>query len=533
MKFDGFIGGSYLLDSVNVDCQRTVNMYPEVIESGKGKEGQVAYLKRTAGTEKIFNCGTGPIRLVYVPEYQSPLLNLEVLVVSGNQLFAWEYINNGWVVHTTEAVYGYPFATLQTTTGQVSAQSIVVSQSATAIFGQVVIVDGNSCYSYNRAVDTALGTNNRYFHTFVADGYINIADATQALNIDNYIIFIKKFSNQYFVSNISSLTVDPLSFGSAEGDPDYIIAEASLNRDLWLFGERTTEINSNTGNSDFPFERVQGGFIEVGILSQFSLSKIDAKLFWLGRSKEGQGIVYMANSPNFQRISTHAIEQAISRYANPELATSYAYEKNGHNFYVLNFAEATWCYDLSTGLWHERAYSKNGILTRHRGDNHTFVAPLNIHLIGDYEKGLVYSLTDSRVTDYNAYIDSNGLDQFNEIARIRTFPHASNSLKYIFFNSLQIDMQMGLGVDGIQSASNATPEPLAVNPQAMLRWSSDGGHTWSSELYVSLGLTGQYRARAMFDRLGMSRDRVFEFKITDPCAVTLIDAQIEFEVGRN
>jgi hypothetical protein len=533
MKFQGFVGGSYQLDSVNIDDQRCVNMYPEIIESGTGKGAQVAYLKRTAGTEKIFTCGEGPIRLVYVPEYKSPLLNLEVMVVSGNKLFVWEYINNDWVLHTTEAIYGYPFAELKTTTGQVSAASIIISQSDNNIYGQVVVTDGANCYVYTRSVDTSVGTNNRYFITFVSEGYADVTSATQALNIDNYVIFIKKFSNQYFVSDINSFAVNPLSFGSAEGNPDYIIAEASLNRDLWLFGEKTIEISSNTGNANFPFERVQGGFIEVGILSQFSLSKIDGRLLWLGRSEDGQGIVYMANSPNFQRISTHAVEQAISRYANPELATSYAYQKNGHNFYVLNFAEATWVYDLSTGLWHERAYNKNGLLTRHRGDNYAFVAPLGLHLIGDYEKGFVYSLTDSRVTDYNAYIDSNGLDQFNEITRLRRFPHVSGSLKNIFFNSLQIDMQMGLGVDGIQSASNATPEPLAVNPQAMLRWSSDGGHTWSSELYVSLGLTGQYKARAMFDRLGMSRDRVFEFKITDPCAVTLIDAEIDFQIGRS
>lgn len=533
MKFQGFIGPSYKLDSVNVDCQRTVNLYPEIIESGTGKEGQVAYLKRTDGTEKIFQCGNGPIRMVYRVEYQSPLINQEVLVVSGNELFVFEYVNNDWVQHTTVLSTGEPFTDLDTTTGRCYASSIIATQSDTWIYGQVVVVDGANCYVYARSKEVSPSViDNRYFRSFPSVGYADILGALKAINIDNYIIFIKRYSTQFFVSDISSFTVDPLSFGSAEGDPDYIISEISLNRDLWLFGERTIEIFANTGNAEFPFERVQGGFLEVGCLAPDSVDKIDGKIMWLGRSTSGQGVVYLANSPNYQRISTHAIEQAIASYDNPEMATAYTYQKDGHFFYVLNFREATWCYDLSTGLWHERAYNIDGQLTRHRGDNYTFVPNINLQLIGDYEKGLVYAFRSNRVTDYNAYIDSNGLDAFNEITRLRTFPHASNSLKNIFYNSLQIDMQMGLGVDGVDSDPNHEPEPLSANPKGILRWSSDGGHTWSNELYVSLGLIGQYRARAMFDRLGMAKDRVFEFKVTDPCDVTLIDAQIEYQVGR-
>lgn len=535
MKFEGFIGPSYKLDSVNVDCQRTVNMYPEQIQSGTGKEAQIAYLKRTGGTEKIMSCGNGPIRLVYFTEFDDDLQRPEVLVVSGNEFFILAYINNEWVSFNTNLVTGVEFPKLQTYTGPVSAASIIKTKTPTSRIYDVVLVDGDESYVYEIIYTISAGgyTKGYYFGTLATFGYVGIDNATQVQNIDNYIVYIQEDSGQYFVSNIADLSVDPLSFGTAEGDPDDIVAQNKLNRDLWLFGERTTEIYANTGNSDFPFERVQGGFIEMGCLAPSSVGKIDGYLFWLGRSKEGQGAIYMANSPSFQKISTFAIDQAISRYANPEMATAYTYEKNGHYFYVLNFAEATWVYDKSTGLWHERAYTNNGQLTRHRGDNHTFFPPLNLHLIGDYEKGLVYSINENRVTDYNAYIDSNGLDEFNEITRLRTFPHASAGGKFIFFNSLLIDMQMGLGVDGVQSASSYTPEPRSANPQAMLRWSNDGGHTWSNEQLVSLGLTGKYRARAKFDRLGMARDRVFEFKITDPCDVTLIDAQIEIQVGRN
>ena len=48
-------------------------------------------------------------------------------------------------------------------------------------------------------------------------------------------------------------------------------------------------------------------------------------------------------------------------------------------------------------------------------------------------------------------------------------------------------------------------------PQYMLRWSDDGGHTWSNEHWRSGGGYGEYGTRVRWLRLGMTtklRDRV-------------------------
>jgi len=37
VKYEGFIGGSYELDSKVADCQRTINLVPEINQSGSGK----------------------------------------------------------------------------------------------------------------------------------------------------------------------------------------------------------------------------------------------------------------------------------------------------------------------------------------------------------------------------------------------------------------------------------------------------------------------------------------------------------------
>ena len=63
----------------------------------------------------------------------------------------------------------------------------------------------------------------------------------------------------------------------------------------------------------------------------------------------------------------------------------------------------------------------------------------------------------------------------------------------------------------------------------MLRWSDDGGHTWSNEHWASMGKIGVYGARAIWRRLGMTtklRDRVYEVSGTDPVKIAILGAEL-------
>jgi hypothetical protein len=65
----------------------------------------------------------------------------------------------------------------------------------------------------------------------------------------------------------------------------------------------------------------------------------------------------------------------------------------------------------------------------------------------------------------------------------------------------------------------------------MMRFSDDGGHTWSNEKRTSIGKLGQRLVRAIWRRLGKSRDRVYEISITDPVKVLIMGAELDVEVG--
>lgn len=509
MKLQGFIGPAYKLKSSNVDAQRCVNLYPEIIESGSGKGAQVAYLKKTPGLEEIFSLGDGPIRLIHVENFErdNPTEKNIVYVFSGSQVYACSYQSGAW--QTKRLIRTGTLAVdigLDTVNGPISAHSIKVSPTSYKTF----FVDGYNNYIIESVNNDGGGTT---YADVAAFAYPPVIGATQVTWIDGYLILITKASNQFNVSSWLGTSFDPLDYATAEGNPDNIVAQIALNRDLWLFNTVSTEIFTNTGNPDFPFERVQSGYFEQGCAAAFSVAKTGGTVLWLSRDESGQGMVVASSGPSPVRISTHAIEYAISTYTDISTARAYTYQNEGHSFYVLNFDEATWVYDLTTKMWHERAYLNNGVLERHRGQTHGFLPNLGIHLVGDHETNQVYQLKENLNTDDGV-----------AIKRLRSAPHISNELKRIFYGSLQIDLETGVGLDGSVQGSD---------PMIMMRFSDDGGHTWSNEKQAAIGTLGNYKTRAIWRRLGQSRDRVFEISVTDPIDVTFIDAEIEIEPGGN
>lgn len=491
MRFPGFIGPAYTLSSVNVECQRCVNLYPEQIETGTGKEGEAFHFVNTPGLRKLLEVGIGPIRLIHVDPSD------RIFVASADKLYKINYSGTVWSA--------LELGTLSTSSGTVKAAStLLVNGDSITVF-----VDGEDSYAYRylSAVET--------FGTFASFAYEQVDGATHVEFIDGYFIYNKPDSSQFFVSEWGAFGVDPLSFASAEGDPDNVVALIANHRDLWLINERSTEVWVNTGNADFPFNRASGGFIEVGCVAPFSVAKISGINFWLGRDKEGQGVVVSAQGTSPQRISTHAIEHAIKGYAIDSIksADAYTYHDGGHSFYVLNFAEATWVYDLTTKMWHERAYNNEGTLERHRTSYHAFVPQYGFHLAGDYANNKIYIIEDSSYSDDES-----------PIIRMRSSPHLSGQMKGVFCHSFQLDMEVGIGLDGGVQGED---------PMIMMDFSDDGGHSWSNEKWISAGKIGTFKTRAIWRRLGRFRDRVFRIKISEPVRVRILGAELELEVGKS
>ncbi|MBR8161974.1 hypothetical protein ACT2E5_13575 [Burkholderia vietnamiensis] len=330
--------------------------------------------------------------------------------------------------------------------------------------------------------------------------------------VDGYFVFNRPGTPQFYISKYLDVTFDSLDVASKSTYSDNLVTHAVMHREIWLFGALTTEVWFNTGASDFTFGRMPGVFIEHGCAAKHSVAKIDLALFWLGRDLQGQGVVFAGRNYQAERISTHALEQEFSTYSRIDDAIGFSYLQGGHAFYVLTFptANRTWCFDVATGQWHQRAYLEaDGSLSRHRMNCHSFNAGRN--LVGDWQTGAIYAL------DPNAYTD-NG----KPIQRIRSFPHILGADgNRVLFRQFIADMEVGAGM----------PDD-ATDPLVSLRWSNDRGATWGNPITATMGRRGEFLTSIQFQRLGYARDRVFELSWSEPIRTALNGAWVDVSRAR-
>ncbi len=469
------LGSSYVARSVNAADSRMVNLYPEMVpEAGK----EPAFLSRCPGLLRKSSVGTGPIRGLWKVKDIA-------YAVSGTGFYKVE-------TYGRTRLKGTLIGTV-TGTGPVS-----MSDNGTQIF----IACNPDGFIYNTDTEAFAQITDPDFPGAVTVGYI-----------DGYFVFNEPNSSRFWVTSLfDGTTIDPLDFASAEGDPDGLVSLIVDHREVWLFGTNSIEVWYDAGTTDFPLQRIQGAFNEIGCAAPYSVAKLDNGVFWLGSDARGRGIVYRANGYTGTRISTHAVEWQIQQYGDISDALAYTYQQDGHAFYVLIFptANTTWVYDVSTQAWHERAGWSNGEFTRHRSNCQ--VVYNNEILVGDYENGNIYAFS---LDDYS---DNGDIQKW--LRTWRALPPGQNNLKRAAHHTLQIDCETGVGLNGTVQGSD---------PQIMLRWSDDGGHTWSNERWVSMGKVGEYFRRAIFRRLGMTlkiRDRVYEISGTDPVKIAIMGAEL-------
>jgi len=465
------LGSTYVARSVNAADARMVNLFPEIVpEAGK----EPAFLNRAPGLNLEFTAGVGPIRGLWV-------LAGNLYVVSGTQLYK---VTPAYVV---------------TLIGTVSGTSGPVSMADNGI--QLFVACNGPSYIYNSQTDVFAQITDPDFPGAVTVGYVN-----------GFFVFNEPNSQKIWITSLlDGTSVDPLDFASATGSPDGVVGIIVDHGQVWVYGTNSIEVWYYSGNADFPLEPISGAFNELGCAAAYSIAKMDNGLFWLGKDARGQGMVYRANGYSGQRISTHAVEWHIQQYGNLSDAIGYTYQQDGHSFYVLIFpsADTTWVYDVATQAWHERAGFSNGDFTRHWSNCQAFFN--NKVLVGDYRNANVYSF------DLDDFSDNGSIQKW--LRSWRALPTGQNNLKRTAHHSLQLDCETGVGLNLGQGS----------DPEVMLRWSDDGGHTWSNEHWVSIGRIGEYYRRAIWRRLGMTlklRDRVYEVSGTDPVKIAIMGAEL-------
>lgn len=372
--------------------------------------------------------------------------------------------------------------------------------------------------------------------------------------VDNYFVYNNPGSQQWGSSDLLSPISQSTSYALKDAAPDKLVALIVDHREVYLMGEASSEVWTDVGAVPFPFQRIPGTSTQHGIAAQFSVARLGNSFAYVSRNNRGQGQIMQMEGYIPKRISTHAVENTLAnQYINDAIA--YTYQLEGHEVYVVTFPtlNLTWAYDSTTTMWHKwLGMASDGTYMRHWSNcSASFQGKV---LVGDYSNGKIYSLDKQNYTD-------NGTN----VRRLRRAPHLVSDLQRQYFDELQLQFQPGVGTTGLSflQSSNTylgtnysinsiqtlsipavstfilgianaiTPSITTTNPQAMLRWSNDGGSTWSNEHWTSIGQQGKYKNRAIWRRLGMARDRVYEVAISDPVNAVIVSANLKSSVGEN
>lgn len=468
----GLVGPSYQMFSLPFDAQRNVNMFLVIDEMGK--ETMALYM--TPGLKEFSECGTGSVR--GGGGFTSD--NGRCFFVSGSGLYEVESNGNNILRGTLKQ----------------SSGNVTWAENGL----QLAVCDGSTLYIL----------------TYSSNSFVEVTDpsfpgASTVTFLDGYFIVSKPSSGQFYISALfDGLVWNSLDFATAESSPDDLIRVFAALGQLWLFGANTTEIWSNTGGSAanaFPFARVNGARIDVGIESAFSVINVDNSVFWLAKDEYGRAITYKTNGFSPQRISTEPIELKMQEASDLQSVVGYAYQQQGHLFYVLTGGslETTFCYDITTQQWHERAFMNDqGDFEQHLGSCCTFA--FNKHLVGDRRNGKIYEMS------MDFYSDAG-----EEIARERIYTHLSDEDNRIRYNNLDIGVETGVGTQNGEDA----------NPQISLRLSRNGARTWSNPYTKTIGAVGKYQTKVTFRRLGIAEQMTFRIRITSRVKVAITGSYLK------
>jgi len=458
------IGGSYTGRSSSVSPERCINLYFDPASHAEGA------LVGTPGCTQFADCSAHGGEVRGIIAYGQNV----VYAVVGSKFL--EISSTGTVTSR---------GTLNTSSGRVS-----MAHNGPGVGNEIMVVDGSQGWIYSSTGGT---------FTQILDADFTSTDRVDF--IDGYFIYAEKGSGRFWITNLyAGGTIDGLDFATAEGGPDRLMTVLCDKRQVWLFGEDTSEVWYNSGDANNTFQRFQGGFTHHGCVATFSPQLFDNTVVWLTRNNRGQCLVAQAGQGYAPKIiSSPEMAYQIQQYSTVSDAWAYTYQLEGHEFYVLNFptAKAVWAYDAATQIWHERAHIISNVFpNRERYNCHAFAC--GKHLLGDMSNGLIYQLSNS------VYTMNGGV-----IPRVRQIGNISDEERRIRLKSVQIDLEEGVGLTD------------STDTDAYLSWSKDGGHTWSNEIKKSIGKIGEYTLRAVWRKLGEGRIWAFRLKIYGPIKVVI------------
>jgi hypothetical protein len=446
---------SYQRENGNMPRLRLVNMITEAAPTNP--EGSVLISRLPMLNSDTI--GTGPVDGIF---QKNGVLEGDTFVVSGTSLY-----RDGVSVGSIPGTGLVKFAA--------SATELVVVRVSTGIaysykpadaspFVTVALADGDRPVIGYRSVAFISGL-------FV---YVAITDGT----VPNHYFF---WSAPY-----DGRDIDDLDFAAAESEPDELLDILGVGDNAYLLGSSSGEVWQLTGAAALPFSRISQRQLGRGVIATGCAQAMDNTVFFVGSDRIVFRMEEVAN-----RISDHGIEERI-RNSTSWRTYQYAYE--GHLYLCIRLDTETLVHDVSSGAWLEASTYGLG----------NFAALCAVTIDGVPQFGMSFTGT-GEIHAFGAYGTTDG----NAAAFERVF-HAGMPIA-----------DGGKPISNVIVEANAGATPLdsgpGADPRIEMRFSRDGGRTFSSWRESRLGAKGEYRRIARFGACGYfgPPGALFEFRCTE------------------
>jgi hypothetical protein len=447
--------GYYESDSLPISAQQCTNFYPNIAQAPALNQETLfgtPGLTQVASASNISNC-RGAHEMNGVPYF----------VIDGK-------------------LYSMSTSYALTDHGQIDGSGRVsMADNGTQM---LVLVPVGNGFIYNHVTDT--------FSQITDPDFTANGNPQQVVYIDGYFCLTTD-SKKFIVSALNDgLSYNALDFGTAESDPDEIVAPIVFKNQLFIGGSQTIEAFQNIGGADFPFQRT-GLFLSKGISSPFSIQSIQDTFVFVGAGANESPAIWAFAGNEVQKISTTAIDKELSALTDAQISEiySWAYAEKGAYFVGFALPGTTLVYDTISKRWHERKSFVDGALGAYRVT--ALVRAYNQIWAGDLVDGRVGLLDQETYTEYGEVIQRT----------IVTQPFQNNMESFVV-PELELTVESGVG----NSASR--------DPMVGLERSRDG-KTWSDARYRKIGKVGEYDRRVIWNRNGRaSRFELFRFTMSDP-----------------
>lgn len=374
----------------------------------------------------------------------------------------------------------------------------------------VIVVPGGKSYAFNNQTNTLAQITDVDFRT-----------SDTVVFKDGFFVFSSSDGAVFFNSALNDpFTYDALDFGTAEINPDRIVALHVNHNELFVGGFETIELFQNIGGAGFPFQRIPGANIQKGIHAKFSLIEFDNTFCFVGGGlNERSAIWKVTGSSSAQKISTDAIDKEIQKFSEDEIKNSFAMTKTERGQFLAYFTfesdripSRTFVYNATaTALLGQRVWFEvqTGV-TDNSFRVRSIVAAYGKLMVGDKSTGIIGEFDDN-LTYYGEAI----------FRQMTSAPFSENGLP-IFAGEFEATFESGVGL----TSGNGS------DPVVRMDKSDDGGRTFNSETKRAIGKIGEYGQRAIWRRQGrFPVARTVRLTITDPVRANLIKIAATPEVG--